>query len=88
MTDRQSNNPMQGMTLEKILKVLVGEYTWAGLGSRIKIRCFNVDPSVKSSLAFLRKTPWARKKVESLFLVTAKRAARKRRLRPPTAHDK
>ena len=80
MTERKSNtnNPMQGMTLEKILKVLVGEYTWAGLGSRIKIRCFNVDPSVKSSLAFLRKTPWARKKVESLFLATLKRAGRDR----------
>jgi len=75
MTDPQSNNLMQGMTLEKILNVLVQEYTWEKLGLRIKIRCFNTDPSVKSSLAFLRKTPWARKKVESLFLATAKRAA-------------
>ncbi len=79
MADSQPNNPMHGMTLEKILNVLVEEYTWPGLGSRIKIRCFNDNPSVKSSLAFLRKTPWARKKVESLFLVTAKRLARKRK---------
>ena len=67
------------MTLEKILNVLVHEYTWEKLGSRIKIRCFNVDPSVKSSLAFLRKTPWARKKVESLFPATVKRAATRKR---------
>jgi uncharacterized protein (DUF2132 family) len=79
MTDRQSNNPMQGITLEKMLNVLVQEYTWEKLGSRIKLRCFNVDPSVKSSLAFLRKTPWARKKVESLFLATVKRAAARKR---------
>jgi len=69
---------MQGMTLEKILNALVEEYTWEKLGSRIKIRCFTNNPSIKSSLAFLRKTPWARKKVESLFLATVKRAARKR----------
>jgi uncharacterized protein (DUF2132 family) len=81
MTDRQSNNPMQGMTLEKILNVLVETFTWEGLGARIKIRCFNTDPSVKSSLAFLRKTPWARKKVESLFLATVKRTAAKKRKR-------
>ena len=79
MTDGQSNNPMQGMTLEKILNFLVEEYTWEKLGARIKIRCFTTDPSVKSSLAFLRKTPWARKKVESLFLATVKRAARSAR---------
>jgi uncharacterized protein (DUF2132 family) len=79
MTDQQPNNLMHGMTLEKILNFLVEEYTWPGLGSRINIRCFKTDPSIKSSLAFLRKTPWARKKVESLFLVTAKRLARKRK---------
>ncbi len=81
MTDRQPNNPMHGMTLEKILRILVGEYTWAGLASRINIRCFKTDPSIKSSLAFLRKTPWARKKVESLYLATAKRAAARERKR-------
>ena len=81
MNDRQSNNPMQGMTLEKILNVLVQDYGWEKLGVYIKIRCFTTDPSIKSSLAFLRKTPWARKKVESLFLATIKRAAARKRQR-------
>lgn len=58
------------MTLEKIINKLVGYYGWEELGRRIKIRCFNSDPSVKSSLKFLRKTPWARKKVEDLYLAT------------------
>ena len=58
------------MTLEKIINKLVGFYGWKELGRRIKIRCFNSDPSVKSSLKFLRKTPWARKKVEDLYLNT------------------
>ncbi len=70
MNERHSNNPLHGMTLEKILSRLVGHYGWEELGKRIKIRCFNYDPSVKSSLKFLRKTPWARKKVEDLFLAT------------------
>ncbi len=56
------------MTLEAILKALVEHYGWGGLGERIPVRCFNVDPSVPSSLRFLRKTPWAREKVESLYL--------------------
>jgi uncharacterized protein (DUF2132 family) len=56
------------MTLEAILKALVDHYGWDGLGERIPVRCFNVDPSISSSLRFLRKTPWAREKVESLYL--------------------
>lgn len=64
------NNPLQGKTLESILKFLVEQYGWTGLGSRIKINCFVNDPSIKSSLTFLRKTPWAREKVESLYLNT------------------
>ena len=59
---------MHGMTLEKIVTELADFYGWEGLGERINIRCFTHDPSVGSSLKFLRKTPWARDKVESLYL--------------------
>lgn len=68
MTDEQSNNPLHGITLEMMLKQLVEHYGWDEMGSTVRIRCFNNDPSVKSSLKFLRKTPWARKKVEDLYL--------------------
>jgi uncharacterized protein (DUF2132 family) len=63
-----SKDPLHGVTLETLLTELVKHYGWAQLGSRIEIRCFNYDPSIKSSLQFLRKTPWARKKVEELYL--------------------
>ncbi|WP_213875069.1 VF530 family DNA-binding protein [Pseudomonas sp. dw_358] len=63
-----SNNPLHGVTLEQILNALVSHYTWEGLAQRIDIRCFNSDPSIKSSLTFLRKTPWAREKVERLYI--------------------
>jgi uncharacterized protein (DUF2132 family) len=66
----QPNNPLHGITLEMILNSLVDHYGWPKLGYLIDIRCFNNDPSVKSSLKFLRKTPWARKKVEDLYLST------------------
>ena len=70
MTDApaQPKNPLHGMTLEKIITELADYYGWEGLGDRINIRCFTHDPSVGSSLKFLRKTPWAREKVESLYL--------------------
>lgn len=68
MNKQQSNDPLHGVTLEKILNSLVEFYGWDELGARIDIRCFNYDPSVKSSLKFLRKTPWARKKVENLYI--------------------
>jgi len=68
MTGRQTNNPLHGMTLEKIMTHLVERYGWEDLGRTINIKCFNHDPSIKSSLKFLRKTPWAREKVESLYL--------------------
>jgi len=68
MTNFQSNDPLHGVTLEMIVNRLVDQYGWSELGSRIPIRCFNDNPSVKSSLKFLRKTPWARKKVEDLYL--------------------
>ena len=68
MANSQSNDPLHGITLEMILNHLVEKYGWGELGSRIPIKCFTDNPSVKSSLKFLRRTPWARKKVESLYL--------------------
>lgn len=65
---KQVNNPLHGLTLETILTRLVDHFGWQTLGQRIEIRCFNSDPSIKSSLKFLRKTPWARQKVEVLYL--------------------
>ncbi|MGI9217477.1 MAG: VF530 family DNA-binding protein [Hydrogenophaga sp.] len=64
----QARNPLHGLTLEAIVTALADHYGWDELGHRIPIRCFNVDPSVGSSLKFLRKTPWAREKVEGLYL--------------------
>ena len=64
------NNPLHGIKLEMIIDKLVEHYGWNELGYRINIRCFNSDPSVKSSLKFLRKTPWAREKVENLYIRT------------------
>ena len=63
-----NNDPLHGITLEMIVNRLVERYGWAELGDRIPIKCFTNDPSVKSSLKFLRRTPWARKKVEELYL--------------------
>jgi uncharacterized protein (DUF2132 family) len=68
MTSEQPNNPLHGKTLEIILHHLVDHYGWEQLGVRIKIKCFNDNPSIQSSLKFLRKTPWARIKVENLYL--------------------
>ena len=68
MTDRQRNDPLHGITLEMILTRLVAHYGWDEMGRIVRIRCFNYDPSIKSSLQFLRKTPWARNKVEELYL--------------------
>ena len=64
MADTQTNNPLHGITLEQILSHLEARYGWAELGKVIEIRCFNSDPSIKSSLKFLRKTPWARTELE------------------------
>lgn len=64
----QSNDPLHGKTLEFILNQLVNHFGWEELGSIITINCFNSNPSIKSSLTFLRKTPWARKKVEDLYV--------------------
>lgn len=62
-----SKDPLHGVTLEKILTELVAAYGWAELGRRVRIRCFNFDPSIGSSLKFLRRTPWARQEVENLY---------------------
>lgn len=70
MSDQKSKDPLHGLTLEAILTKLVEEYGWSELGFRIRINCFLSDPSIPSSLKFLRKTPWARKKVEDLYLDT------------------
>src|SRR5260370_1079429 len=67
--EEQKNNPLHGKTLEMIVTHLVNYYGWEELGQRINIKCFTVNPNVKSSLAFLRKTPWARQKTESLYLI-------------------
>lgn len=72
MSQPQPNNPLHGYTLEQIIISLEDFYGWEELGRLIHIRCFSYDPSVKSSLKFLRKTPWARKKVEDLFIYTLK----------------
>jgi len=66
--EEQKNNPLHGKTLEMILIELVNYYGWESLGDKIRINCFNSNPSIKSSLQFLRKTPWARQKVENLYL--------------------
>jgi uncharacterized protein (DUF2132 family) len=70
------NDPLYGKTLKTILEYLVEEYGWKELGEDIKINCFVNDPSVKSSLIFLRKTPWARQKVEELYIATVARQKR------------
>ena len=64
----QPRNPLHGVTLQALLESLVDYYGWEGLAERIPVRCFSTNPSIKSSLAFLRKTPWAREKVEGLYL--------------------
>jgi uncharacterized protein (DUF2132 family) len=74
MSQPQPKNPLHGVTLEMILNHLVAELGWAEMGRRIEIRCFQFDPSIKSSLQFLRRTPWARKKVEELYLETLNRS--------------
>jgi uncharacterized protein (DUF2132 family) len=72
MNHPQPNNPLHGIKLEQIINDLIEEYGWEELDKRIKINCFNSNPSVKSCLKFLRKTPWARDKVEKLYLQTSK----------------
>jgi uncharacterized protein (DUF2132 family) len=68
MDTPKSKDPLHGITLQQLLTDLVAEFGWEGLASRVDIRCFRFDPSIKSSLVFLRKTPWARAKVEQLYV--------------------
>lgn len=70
MIDNKNKDPLHGITLEMILTHLVENYGWEGMAAKIRINCFAKDPSIKSSLVFLRRTPWARKKVEELYLGT------------------
>lgn len=79
---KQARNPLHGLTLEAIVTALQAHYGWAGLGERIPLRCFTSDPSVASSLKFLRKTPWAREKVESLYLFMLRDQRRQRSAAP------
>jgi uncharacterized protein (DUF2132 family) len=79
MTTSQARNPLHGVTLEKIVTELVAHFGWPELGQQVNIRCFTSDPSIGSSLKFLRRTPWARAKVESLYLFMLRERARQAR---------
>ena len=79
MALKQAHNPLHGITLETIVTELVGYFGWPELGQQLNIRCFTSDPSVGSSLKFLRRTPWAREKVESLYLFMLRERARQTR---------
>jgi uncharacterized protein (DUF2132 family) len=79
MSTPQTRNPLHGITLSTMLTELVEFGGWEGLGQQIEIRCFTVDPSIASSLKFLRKTPWARAKVESLYLYMVRQKRREAR---------
>jgi len=85
MTEPQRNNPLHGITLEMLLTQLVARYGWAELGRRTRLHCFLVDPSMTSSLRLLRRTPWARQKVERLYLASLPRAQRPKRTEVPPA---
>lgn len=76
MNEPTSKDPLEGKTLEMLLTELVADYGWKELGEMIRINCFNENPSIKSSLTFLRRTPWARSKVERLYLRTLRRKKR------------
>jgi uncharacterized protein (DUF2132 family) len=76
MTPPQARNPLHGITLEAMVTALVEHFGWEELAEQIRIRCFSSDPSVSSSLKFLRRTPWAREKVESLYLFMLRERAR------------
>ena len=72
-TEQQPNNPLHGITLNEIVEYLYVKYGWEQLGEKVNINCFQSNPTVKSSLKFLRKTPWAREKVERLYLKSIKK---------------
>lgn len=70
MTEKQKNNPLHGITLERMVTELVDRFGWERMGRKIRIKCFTTDPSISSSLKFLRRTPWARAKVEEMYRVS------------------
>jgi uncharacterized protein (DUF2132 family) len=78
MNEQQVKDPLHGITLEQMMNLLVADYGWEKLARYIKIRCFTSNPSVPSSLKFLRKTPWAREKVEKLYIASQKRAQKRK----------
>lgn len=82
MTDQQKNNPLHGLTLQTILETLEAQLGFEKMGQQVKINCFTSDPSIKSSLKFLRKTPWAREKVEQLYLSTVNAPSAKKSPQP------
>ena len=82
MPEIKSNNPLHGITLQKMLTDLETWYGWPGLGQRIRVKCFTENPSISSSLKFLRKTAWARTKVESLYLMALSHKLRKAQSEP------
>ena len=77
--EQQPRNPLHGVTLEAMVRALEAQYGWAELGRRIPVRCFTHEPSIASSLKFLRRTPWARDKVEGLYLFMRRDLRRTRR---------
>jgi len=79
----QPKNPLHGLTLERLLNELVAHYGWPALAEKVAVRCFQQDPSIASSLKFLRRTPWAREKVESLYLFMRRDIARSERAAGP-----
>ena len=81
LSTTQARNPLHGLTLEAIVTALVAQYGWPGLAERVPLRCFSSDPSVASSLKLLRKTPWAREKVESLYLFMQREVRRESRVK-------
>ncbi len=78
MNETQPKNPLHGVTLEQLLNELVSFHGWDALGRKINIRCFTQDPSIASSLKFLRRTPWARERVEALYIDMLRRGAKQR----------
>ncbi len=79
MTETQPNNPLHGIKLVDILEQLVATYGWESMADRVPINCFKSNPSIKSSLKFLRRTPWARTKVEELYLKSLQKKSIKKR---------
>jgi uncharacterized protein (DUF2132 family) len=80
MSEQRQNDPLHGVTLEMMLNLLVEHHGWEKMGKIIKIRCFTNDPSIKSSLQFLRRTPWARAKVEELYVKYRRNASKGRKV--------